>query len=433
MLLHCYAVLALLVFVVPVTFGHGLGLDTLDANINGAEVRLSAQLPTKFEDATKQLTVMISRDDEGVDAVFWMGVKYMDEYVIQDTFTAPGGTLYLDITTAEVDYDIQSSPGSAQITGPIFHSGGLYTVHMRIESLDGEIIPDSPEYLLDLLVTDTTTHITTDAQGAAAEFTTASYFDRIREFRYDSTVGVATFVIPFDWGLDRVSHIPVIHQEVRFPADFEEFVSRGYVGTVNGVELFRSSITVDDFSTPGERTVHFVLLQDHINLIRSQMERPAGSLPDNITFTLEKDQDIRSQLSTYTRSGDYQVDMTWEPEEILPGQKTKFIFTIRDAYTGETIRQSSYDFALEQDGRELYRSSGVAVVGGDFREYEFGEEQAGAATVRLENIRGTGEYVEFVFVVAPEFEIVLLILAVSISASALIIRSSLFRGVMYRG
>ena len=55
-------------------------------------------------------------------------------------------------------------------------------------------------------------------------------------------------------------------------------MARGYLGQTNGVDLFRSSITVDDFTTSGVRTVHFVLLQDHLNLIKSQMDRPGGEL-----------------------------------------------------------------------------------------------------------------------------------------------------------
>ena len=143
-----------------------------------------------------------------------------------------------------------------------------------------------------------------------------------------------------------------------------------------------------------------------------------------MTFTLEKTTDIRSQLSAFTRNGDFQVDMTWEPETILPDQKTKFIFTIRDANTGETIRNSNYDFIIMQDNNQLYKSSGVARVGGDFQEFTFSEEQGGTAVVKLENIRGTDQSVEFAFVVAPEFGAIL-VLAVSIVSLVVLSRGIL--------
>ena len=180
-------------------------------------------------------------------------------------------------------------------------------------------------------------------------------------------------------------------------------MARGYLGQTNGVDLFRSSITVDDFTTSGVRTVHFVLLQDHLNLIKSQMDRPGGELPNTMSFTLQRTQDVRSQMSAFTLGEEFQADMTWEPEAILPGEATKFIFTIQDAATGEILRHSSYDFVLEQDGQTVYRTSGVAAVGGDFVEYTFDEEHGGPAIVRIEDIRGAGQYVEFGFVAVPGF------------------------------
>lgn len=153
------------------------------------------------------------------------------------------------------------------------------------------------------------------------------------------------------------------------------------------------------------------------------MERSNGTLPDTMTFTIQKTADIRSQLSAYTASDDFQVDMTWEPEEILPDQDTKFIFTIRDTATGETLRNSEYDFVLIQDGQTIHHVSGTAVVGGDFVSYTFDQSQTGPTVLRIENIRDTGQHVEFGFMVVPEFGVfALLVLALSISAVLLLSR-----------
>ena len=392
-------------------FGHGLGLDTLTATVGGATYEITAQLPDRFDDDSKILVVTV-RDTalpETSDVVLHMDVMHGGGSILQDTFLAEGGSLSLGIVTADGEVRLSGErrsgalAGSPEVTGPVFGSGGLYTIQLRIESVGGEVMPDSGVHTLDLLVQDPARHAGVSLVGGEAPFTTKSYFDTVSEFAYDAETGTVELRMPFDWSAGRVSHIPVLHMEVHFPKDLEEFVTRGYSGKVNGVDLFRSSVTVDDFSTPEERTVHFVLLQDHLNIIKARMERPGGQLPDHMVFTLQKTQDIRSQLSAFTQNGDYQVDMTWEPELILPDQSTKFIFTIRDAYTGETIRNSGYDFVLVRDGKVIHREQGVAVVGGDFREYMFTEEQAGAAAVRIENIQGTGQHVEFTFAVAPEF------------------------------
>ena len=412
----------------------------MTADIGGDKLDITAELPTRFEDDSKRLTITIQDQlggDVG-DVAVHLGVVHSGELILEETFLAPDGRLAMDITTTPAG-DLQISaerrsgmilagPEGIRVSGPVFGAGGLYTLQIRIESVGGEPVANPQTHLADLLVADSMSHDAVDAEGGSVTFTTKSYFDRITAFRYDADAGIITFGMPFDWSESRVSHIPVIHEEVHFPKEFEEFVTRGYLGTANGVELFRSSVTVDDFTTEGDRTVHFVLLQDHLRLIKAQMDRPGGSLPDHLTFTLQKTQDIRSQMSAFTRNEEFQVDMTWEPEEILPGQKTKFIFTIRDANTGETLRNSGYDFVLKQDDREIYRSSGVAVVGGDFVEYEFSEEQAGTATALIENIRGTGQHAAFVFVVVPEFgAVAILVLVASVAAAAALSRRTILR------
>ena len=419
----CLACLAL--WATP-AFGHGLGFDTLTASVGGTTYDITAQLPDRFDDESKRMVVTIQDKtiQETPDVVLHMNIIHGGESILEDTFLAPGGVLNVGIVTDSGEVRTEGAlTGSPEVTGPVFGSGGLYTILLQIESVGGGAISDDTVHTLDLLVQDTASHSGVSLEGAEVPFTTKSYFDTVSGFEYDAEAGVVKIEMPFDWSAGRVTHIPVLHMEVHFSKDMEEFVTRGYGGSVNGVDLFRSSVTVDDFSTPGERTVHFVLLQDHLNLVKAQMERPGGQLPDYMVFELAKTQDIRSQMSAFTPNGDYQVDMTWEPENVLPDQNTKFIFTIRDAYTGETLRNSGYDFVLLQDGSAIYRESGVAAVGGDFKDYTFAEEQAGTASVRIENIRGTDQYVEFTFAVAPEFgTVAALILVAGVAAVAALSR-----------
>ena len=419
----CVACLA--VWAAP-AFGHGLGLDTLTASVGGTTYDITAQMPDRFNDASKYLTLTV-RDktiQDTPDVTLNVNVMHGGESILQETFLAEGGTLNVGIVTSDGEVRTTGAlTGSPEVAGPVFGAGGLYTILLQIESIGGQPVSDDTIHTLDLLVQDTASHAGVSLEGGPISLTTKSYFDRVSGFEYDADAGTVRFQMPFDWSAGRVTHIPVLHMEVHFSMDAEELVTRGYGGSVNGVDLFRSSVTVDDFSTPGERTVHFVLLQDHLNLVKAQMERPGGELPDYMVFELTKTQEIRSQMSAFTPNGDYQVDMTWEPENILPDQNTRFIFTIRDAYTGETLRNSGYDFVLMQDGSPIHRESGVAVVGGDFKDYVFAEEQAGTASVRIENIRDTGQYVEFTFAVAPEFgAVAALVLVAGVGAAAALSR-----------
>jgi len=72
---------------------------------------------------------------------------------------------------------------------------------------------------------------------------------------------------------------------------------------------------------------------------------------------------------------------------------------------------------LIQNGEEIHRTSGVAEIGGDYEDYTFSEDSTGPVSVRLENIRGTGESTEIVVQVVPEFgPIAMIILAVTIAS-----------------
>ena len=105
------------------------------------------------------------------------------------------------------------------------------------------------------------------------------------------------------------------------------------------------------------------------------------------------------------------------PIIIEPTKEITFVFTIRDGSTGNPSRQSSYDFVIIQNGEEIYKTSGNAVVGGGFEEYIFSESQTGPTIIRFENIKGTGMTTEFSLVVIPEFgSIISMILILSIAS-----------------
>jgi len=188
-----------------------------------------------------------------------------------------------------------------------------------------------------------------------------------------------------------------------------------YTGRVNGIDLFKSSIIVDD-SSEEERIVHFMLSQDQIMVLkREQAKEMSEQLPNLMKFELAVSEKIEFPVVAFTKNEEFRVDLSWDPPIIEPDKNTKFIFTIRDPVSLNPLRQSSYDFVLIQNGKEIHRTSGVAEIGGYYEEYTFSEDRTGLVSVRLENIRGTGESTEIAVQVVPEFgSIALIILAVSI-------------------
>ena len=303
-----------------------------------------------------------------------------------------------------------------EISGPLFVSGGLYNFEIEVRTIDEptNIVENAGIYNADLSLIETVSFFQQDAENNDVEFRSKSYFDTISNFEYNHEAKEVTFEMPFDWSEKQMSHVNVVHVETQFPKDFVEFLAPSYSGYVNGIELFKSSISVDDYTEDDERIVHFVLLQDHLRYLKNEMKKDLDEYPENMIFTISMSKDKAFPLEAYTKSEDFKVNLSWDPMEVEPGVETNFIFTIRDGRTNEPLRSSDYTFVIIQNGEEIHRASGMAQIGGEFEKFTFTEDQTGPTIIKFENIRNTGQETQFVLVVAPEFgTIALLILVIS--------------------
>ena len=442
------AALAALVPMVGTAAGHGIGMETIQAaDAAGRDVSIGVEVSEDPDDpgaARLAVTVLdVSTGQAVPGAVMEIGVSRGGQELVRDRFAAAEGTLLAamspprppdrgggaEIEGARVDGDDRgawrSEPGRpVAIRAPGLGGAGLYTFDVRLVSVGGTDVPDGgASGRADVSVAETAEHELAGAGGEPVMFKTRSYFDRVSSLEYDPAAGTARLEMPFEWSGDVVSHVPVVHVEIHFPKGLGEFMSPSYTGAVNGVDLFKSSVTVDDYTEEDERIVHFVLLGDHLRFAKSRLDGggPGGAeAPGTMILTLATSQESRFPMTAYTPGEELRVDLTWEPPEVAPGESTNFIFTIRDGSTGDPLRRSSYDFVIVQDGREIHRAAGDAAVGGSFERFTFAEEQAGPTVIRFEDIRGTGMSTEFALVVVPEFSsAAMLVLAVAAAAAAL--------------
>ncbi len=437
----------ILLFPLSSVYGHGLGIETISSvDIQGKEISILVELPLSFDNLDeKQITITAIEDETKKNAknvTFLIGLFYENEMIFRNYFFTSDGILQINVNpTQEEEITIHGEQDSLlgawygtelnplKITGPIFNSGGLYNFEIEVRTIDEptNILMDSGIYKVDLSVAETTQYWQKDAQDQDVSFRVKSYFDQISNFEYNSENKQVTFEMPFDWSEKQMSHIPVVHEEIHFPTEFTEFLSPGYMGQVNGIKLFKSSVTIDDYSEEDERIVHLILLQDHLRFLKNQMKKSEEPLPDNMVFTLSTTEKIDFPLTAYTRSEDFLLNLSWDPVIIEPDTKIKFVFTIRDAATNVPLRNSDYTFVILQGGKEIYRTTGIAQVGGDSEDYYFTEDQTGPTIIRFENIRNTGQETEFGFVVVPEFgSVATLILVVSIMAIIILSKKTSF-------
>ena len=436
-----------LLFPASSVYGHGLGIDKISSiDVQGKEIKITVEMPMYFENDREQITITATEKatkENAKNITFLIGLFHNNEMIFRNYFFAEDGVLAIKIiSTQEGEITIHGEQDSLlgawhgtesnpiEITGPLFNSGGLYNFEIEVRTIDEptNIIEDSGIYNADLSIIETASFIQKDTENHDVQFSVKSYFDKISNFEYDSEVKQVTFEMPFDWSEKQMSHVPLVHVEVNFPQDFTEFFTPGYSGYANGIKLFKSSVMIDDYTEENKRIVHFMLLQDHLRILKNDMKKSDEPLPDNIIFTLSTGNEIELPLIAYTKSEDFKVNLSWDPVEIEPGISTNFVFTIRDGQTSEPLRNSDYTFTIIQNEKEIYRTSGTAQIGGDFEKFTFAEDQTGPMIIKFENIRNTGQETEFAIVVVPEFgTVTLIILVTSITAMIFVTRRNSFR------
>ncbi len=410
-------------------------MEEIALDAGGAPVTVSVEIPQDPGPGPAKATITVvdgETREAARDVVLLVGMSHGGRHVFSDEFAAPRGTLEIVLDGADPGAPLaidgareggawQGGGDPVRVSGSALGTPGLHTVHVELASSSSPAFragegERQPAGRADLSIVEAA-----EWPAGGAPFHTRSYFDAIDGLSYDPEAGTVEFRMPFDWSADAVSHVPVVHVEVQFPKDFAEYVSPSYEGSVNGVGLFRSSVIMDDYTYEDKRTVHFVLLNDHLRHLGTQMAgRDAGQQPpDGMLFELSASDESQFPLTAYTAGEEFSVDLTWEPPEVEPGEETTFVFTIRDGRTGEPLRRSSYEFVILQGGQEVHRARGEATVGGSFERYTFGEGQEGPAAVRLEDIRGTGAAAEFGLVVVPEFgAAAAAVLAAAVAAAA---------------
>ena len=416
-----FSLIFCLLFPASSVYGHGLGIDTISSiSIQEKQFSVSIEMPMYFENDQEKITITATDNetDGNVNNVTYLiGIFYNDEMILRNYFFTENGVLPIIVTpTNNGDITIKGEQDSllgawsgtesnpVEITGPLFNSGGLYTFEIEVRTIDEptNVIENSGVYEADLTIVESVSFPQKDQNNKDVEFSTKSYFDSISNFNYDSEDKEVTFEMPFDWNESKMSHVSVVHVETHFPKDFAEFLSPSYVGYVNDIKLFKSSVTVDDYTYDNDRTVHFVLLQDHLRFLKNEMRESEQPLPDNIVFKLSASQETKFPLIAYSESEEFKVNLAWDPKDIEPGVPTNFVFTIRDSYTDSPMRLSDYTFVIMQNNEEIHRVSDNAAVGGDFEKFTFSEDQTGPTVIKFENIRNTGQETEFALVVVEK-------------------------------
>ncbi len=406
-------------------FGDGFTMENLPpANLGDRKAGLFIQVnpPILTVESVKNASVFLRFYDANTNQTiqhvsYFIKIEKGGKLLMQDLFHAHNGELTLKIDPKQSPVKIfgdkepilegwTAMGGPIVVQGPIFLEGGLY--HFAIEifgvDFDNNIFKpgDAPKFDSWLSVGDISSNSVTYQQKNYT-VSVISYYDRIKDFSFDSQTGQISYVMPFDWNTTRLEKNPIfIHEEINIPRNLTALASGEFAGTVNGMELPSDAILVDD-SNPERYVVHYMLRKDHILKFANELQTsPDSQSKDAIAFTLSSRESFL--LERTTGDGNVKVQLMWNPMKIEPGNKITFELKLLDPRTGNTLNNINYDFMLIKDGEQLtHRASQKTVDGLSTQEFRFDPSQQGSVRLRLENINNTSESVEFPINVLPEF------------------------------
>lgn len=419
---------------IPSVYGHGLGGEILPSvTIGNRNATLAIDVsPSTYDPENPENYVTLRLFDSNTQAIiehvtFIMELKKDGEQIFRYMFHDELGNLWFKVISNEsdtIEIDgvkepllggwMRSDEKPLILTGPVFSSGGLYEYKVEVLTVnsDDNILDQRIELEGAISIAEKSSFVVKDSQQNPHEVQIISYFDTLENVNFESNQ--LDFSMPFDWNQD-FKQLSVVHEEIIISEEFSEFFHTKYGAKVNDISLRDEIITVDDYSSEG-RTVHIVVNKEELKQIKEQAIRKSDS---KIFFELGPSKDIvlplaepmtskfpiklQSISKTNPNEEGYDVDLTWFPAVLIPGEESEFVFTIYEKNSKIPVSDAYYEFVLTQNNEEIFRKAGTAPAGGNFEDFLFSEDNAGEISVKLDRINKSDEYVEITVNVVPEF------------------------------
>jgi hypothetical protein len=418
-------------------FGQGLGFDE-SASVIVDNKRVSITLDMKpifLAEDVKDGSAVIRLREVNTDATvphvtYHVRIMRVSELLLDDKFHSHDGILsirfeHIDAENIEVigereslyDAVIADQQNPATLKGPIL-DGGLYHYNISILSMRQyeNKLEEPLNFDLYASIGKTSHSQVLDSDGKQHTLSIKTYYDQINSIEYDSSSRMVTFTMPLNWNVNYLSQVPFVHEEVQIPRDFVELMANSYIGTINGVELSNKEVMIDDYSAGNMRIIHFIVPKDRLIDIAQKQK------PENIAiFTLTPREIPRFPLEILSGKENFLLQIAWSPAVIEPDKSTKFIVTLRDPKTLDTINHATADFVLLKDGREIFRKHHTAPIGAIVQDYTFTKEQTGTILLLIENINNTGESAPLLVTVVPEFPAGIFIVMIVLVSAVIVI------------
>ena len=386
---------------IPISFGHGLGTETMPpVMIGGTEATLEVASTTSLDTGIRQITITLFKTEFGGminDVSFEVELIKNEKILFKNNFERDDGILIMNLVPSE-DSEVQIfnqetfasffglTSDQFNLQGKVFEDGGLYKFNVKILTINSydNVLSEPVKYDLGISIPETTYYEINDRNFGMQELGVITYFDQISEFTYDQETRQIEFSFPFQWDQKTIDQTSVIHEEVQIPKSFGDLLVSKFDVTLNEIDLPESAINIDDF-TGGKRIVHVVVSQNELQEIFSANQFNA----DNIVLKFQPNENS-IPLSGVTENGQFKINLWWE-NEMRSNSDAKLVYDILDTFLMDSPISVPYELKLFYNEKELLKKTGISTSSktqSDGLEFFIPSDVSGILVAKFENLGG---------------------------------------------
>lgn len=336
--------------------------------------KISPQILTSDskKNAFFELRLFDAKTDETIQHVsYFITVEKDGKLLMRDLFHSHQGSLKLKINpsnskTVNVFGSTEpflggwtSETGDITINGPLLLEGGLYHFSIEIFGIDYDrniFKPENaPRFDSWLSVGDLYRDDLID-KGKKYNVTVISYYDRIQDFKYNPNESNMSWIMPFNWDLERIQKNNIfVHEEIKLPKTFTKFSeANSFKALANGNPLVGRSIALDPFTEEKNFIVHLLLNKADIIKIAQKLNNNTNDKIMTFNLSPAEQKLVETTSEVVSDRGGILVQFTWM-DKIISNQDTNLQLRFSDALSTKEINGDiKYDIIVyDKSGNKI--------------------------------------------------------------------------------
>ena len=398
-------------------YGDGLTMENLPpASVGNRQASLFIQVSPPIltsdtaQDTFLKLRLFDANNNQTIQSnSFFVKVTKDEQLLMRELFYTKSGVLtikFKPINTPgkwQAYGDIEPTLGGwtatndqVRVDAPVFLEGGLYHFEIKFIGIDAakNIFKqgDEPTFNSYLSVGDVFKKSVT-YQAKSYDTTIISYYDRIKDFKFDESKKLISFYMPFNWNVSRIEGQNIfVHEEIQIPKSFKDFADNtSFSAKVNGIPLVGRMLAVDPYSKEDELILHYLINKNDI----LEMSKKVPPTTKTMDFTLSPGNvDAQTSTEILTDFGGFRAELGWSPTDLKTNTKTDLKVIFFDAFSGKQVAGDvKYDLKiLDKNGNPAFSKANLNAIGAtDTQSINFANNGVYTLEIDIKSITITGK------------------------------------------